>query len=390
MRNILFLLITIILLSCNQSKGRGDEENKLSCYFVPKCITSHESFHLKSYYLSNSYQDSLDTCIVAYNDRLHALDVVDCKNDTIYEILLDRDGNNAVQGRLSGIFVHNMDSIWAYSEAMLVYLLDNMGNIRGKWNLHAWLKQGEEVMIETNHAVCTASLFYDSKRKTLLYGIIDGNSKPVSFKVREVDIVSQRVIKDYTLFPSEITDDTTYGYANMNRVNLAFHDSLIIYNYPIESNIYVLNRKNNITKTVAGDSYYTENQAKKCFSKSDYSQWEKHQVENIHFYDVMYLPKMDIYVRLHLSGVEYDKKRTLGELLSSRRLYASFFDRDFYKIGECQLQNFRYSYYTGWCAMHNGVILFVDNELRKEDFTDNLLFDWMIPIVEQTVDKKTI
>ena len=99
---------------------------------------------------------------------------------------------------------------------------------------------------------------------------------------------------------------------------------------------------------------------------------------------------MDIYVRLHLSGVEYDKKRTLGELLSSRRLYASFFDRDFYKIGECQLQNFRYSYYTGWCAMHNGVILFVDNELRKEDFTDNLLFDWMIPIVEQTVDKKTI
>ena len=86
-----------------------------------------------------------------------------------------------------------------------------------------------------------------------------------------------------------------------NAVNIAFHDSLIVYNYPIESHIYVLNRLTGSFRALEADSRYTKNCAEKCLSK-DYSLWERHQIENPHFFDVMYLSEVGIYARLHLGG----------------------------------------------------------------------------------------
>jgi hypothetical protein len=50
-------------------------------------------------------------------------------------------------------------------------------------------------------------------------------------------------VKEYRLSPSVVAPCLDNRYANMNDVNVNFNDSLIVYNYPIESHIYVLDMK---------------------------------------------------------------------------------------------------------------------------------------------------
>lgn len=377
---IILALIAMTVYGCDQKKKTCEEKDAVTCHIVEKHIPASDVLYLKAYPLSASYQTSKDTIILGYNYRSHALDVIDCRTDSVREIRFEKEGNNAVTGRLAALYVHNMDSIWIYSESMQAYLVDQTGSIRQKLNLNDYLQDGEELLLMNNHAVCTSRLYYDALRGTLLYGIVNRNSSPCTFKVCELDLKSLEIVNEYSLQASLADKDVSSGYANMNNaVNIAFHDSLIVYNYPIESHIYVLNRLTGSFRALEADSRYTKNCAEKCLSK-DYSLWERHQIENPHFFDVMYLSEVGIYARLHLGGVAYRQDTDLGQLSDSRSLYVSFYDTDFHKLGEQMLPERRYSYYTGWCGMNDGILLFVDNAQADYDFSEDLYVDKVYPV----------
>ncbi len=78
-----------------------------------------------------------------------------------------------------------------------------------------------------------------------------------------------------------------------------------------------------------GQSQYTMNVAEECSSRNDYSVWERHFVENPHFYEVSYLPEHGMYLRLHLGERVYDTGMSLQEMIDGKTLYAMFFDEDF-------------------------------------------------------------
>lgn len=380
MRNYLLpgVLAACLCCACTVRPEKSQEENFVEIRVEKRHFLPSEVLHLKSYYLTSSGVWGADTLVWGYNSRSHALDVMDVRADTIGEIHLDREGDQGVTGRVEGMYVHTPDSIWLCSEAMLAYLVDGEGRVRQKIDLHASLREGEEVSVKSHHAVCTSRLFYDGTRGVLLYGVVDRSTKPYVFKVRELDVRTGTVVRDYPLQPSLVEPDVSHGYANMNRVNLAFHDSLVVYNYPIESHIYVLDRNSGATRVVEADSRYTDNRAAKCES-GDYALWERHQVENLHFFDVMYLPAAGLYARLHLGGIPWDAGRPLGELLDARPLYVSFLDKAFHKVGEHRLADKRYSHYTGWCAVPDGLLLFVDNALDGSEISEDLYVDKVLP-----------
>lgn len=79
-------------------------------------------------------------------------------------------------------------------------------------------------------------------------------------------------------------------YADMSRPNLAFTADKIVCNYPVESHVYVVDRRSGQTNVFEAPSRYTANKAEPCRSRTDYTQWERYRVENPHFYELMYLP----------------------------------------------------------------------------------------------------
>ena len=38
---------------------------------------------------------------------------------------------------------------------------------------------------------------------------------------------------------------------------------------------------------------------------------ERHRIENVHFYDIMYLPECKTYIRLHIGGIDFFRKKSL-------------------------------------------------------------------------------
>ena len=137
---IILALIAMTVYGCDQKKKTCEEKNAVTCHIVEKHIPASDVLYLKAYPLSASYQTSKDTIILGYNYRSHALDVIDCRTDSVREIRFEKEGNNAVTGRLTSLYVHNMDSIWIYSESMQAYLVDQTGSIRQKLNLNDYLQ----------------------------------------------------------------------------------------------------------------------------------------------------------------------------------------------------------------------------------------------------------
>ena len=169
------------------------------------------------------------------------------------------------------------------------------------------------------------------------------------------------------------------GYAYINFPNVNFVGDNIVYNYPVESSIYMLNMRTNERKYVLADSRYTSNRVEKCTRGNDYATLEKHWLENPHFYDIMYLPEYKLYARLHADKVDFDEKKGTEELINGRDLYLMLFDEDMDKIYEIKLSNDRYSPFTGWNATFGGIAFFVDNILDDKNNTEELIIDMIIP-----------
>lgn len=221
---------------------------------------------LKSYYLTSFNQSGSLPELIGYNYKEHALDCIDLTSKQITQIPLQPEGPQAIV-RPTGIYYHSKDSIWLSDESQNVFLLNRTGDVVKRIDLKAYLDEGEELIIRTNHAMSTIHLGYDPNHQSLLCTIKDKSVKPTRFKVKEISLSNQEV-SSFELSASVVEPNIDEGYANMSEPNVSFIGENIIYNYPIESHIYILNRQDGSRKTIEADSEYTPNKANKCSSKN--------------------------------------------------------------------------------------------------------------------------
>ena len=129
----------------------------------------------------------------------------------------------------------------------------------------------------------------------------------------------------------------------------------------------------------AKEKAYYRNQAEKCKSKTDYSEWEKHGFENPHFFDLMYIPRCDMYARLHIGPIDFKEDENPEIIAHKRDLYLCLFDNKFNKIKEAKLPSNTFSPYTGWSQTDSGILLFVD-KITDQDNSEDLELNIFHPI----------
>ena len=365
----IFFILIAFLASCMEQKSQNKIKNNIveveveEMKFPPQTV-----LQLKSYYLSSAVHTDSADFLIGYNYRLHSLDYMNLQSKEVTQTILSDEGPDAVIS-LTGLYANSLDSIWMSDESERVFLLDNAGQIKTTVNL----KDTEQLLINTNHAMFTSHLYYNEIRQSLMFLVKKMASQ--TFVVRELFLDKGKDAIDYELEPSRIIPDITSGYAFINAPNVNFTTTDIIYNYPFESSVYTLDIQTGERKYVPAQSQYTENIVERVEPGTDYSTIEKCRIQNPHFFDVMYIPKLKKYVRLHLGGVDFDEKRGRDELMNDRILYLMIFDEKMKVLGESKLLEHRYNNFTGWSVSYNGVALFVDNILDEEDDTEDLAID---------------
>lgn len=368
----------MILVSCARQKTdkENDKYDEIKIDVEEIKFPPHDILQLKSYYLSSSVSVDSTDYLISYNDRLHSLDFINLGSRSITQTVLPKDGPNAVV-RLSGVYAQSLDSIWISDESERIFLIDSLGTIKKTINLRKYLQEQEQLLINTNYAMFTAHLFYNSSRRSLLFLV--KNMSTNKFMIKEVFIDKVDETVTYPLSSSKIITNMSEGYTFINFPNVLFVGENIVYNYPVESSIYTLNMRTNERKYVLADSRYTENYVKKCASGMDYAALEKHWLNNPHFYDVMYLPKYKMYARIHADKVDFDEKKGVERLINERDLYLMLFNEKLEKISEVKLSNYRYSPYTSWNATYGSIALFVDNVLDEKNNADDLTIELIFP-----------
>ena len=369
----IFFILIAFLASCMEQKSQNKIKNNIveveveEMKFPPQTV-----LQLKSYYLSSAVHTDSADFLIGYNYRLHSLDYMNLQSKEVTQTILADEGPDAVIS-LTGLYANSLDSIWMSDESERVFLLDNAGQIKTTVNLKEYLQDTEQLLINTNHAMFTSHLYYNEIRQSLMFLVKKMASQ--TFVVRELFLDKGKDAIDYELEPSRIIPDITSGYAFINAPNVNFTTTDIIYNYPFESSVYTLDIQTGERKYVPAQSQYTENIVERVEPGTDYSTIEKCRIQNPHFFDVMYIPKLKKYVRLHLGGVDFDEKRGRDELMNDRILYLMIFDEKMKVLGESKLLEHRYNNFTGWSVSYNGVALFVDNILDEEDDTEDLAID---------------
>ena len=369
----IFFILIAFLASCMEQKSQNKIKNNIveveveEMKFPPQTV-----LQLKSYYLSSAVHTDSADFLIGYNYRLHSLDYMNLQSKEVTQTILSDEGPDAVIS-LTGLYANSLDSIWMSDESERVFLLDNAGQIKTTVNLKEYLQDTEQLLINTNHAMLTSHLYYNEIRQSLMFLVKKMASQ--TFVVRELFLDKGKDAIDYELEPSRIIPDITSGYAFINAPNVNFTTTDIIYNYPFESSVYTLDIQTGERKYVPAQSQYTENIVERVEPGTDYSTIEKCRIQNPHFFDVMYIPKLKKYVRLHLGGVDFDEKRGRDELMNDRILYLMIFDEKMKVLGESKLLEHRYNNFTGWSVSYNGVALFVDNILDEEDDTEDLAID---------------
>lgn len=383
MKNKLFPYWCIFLLcisSCQISKDGKLKENVYSdkidfnqkeVLFSPQT----DILFLKEYYLSSCFhQDSADV-FVSYNYKRHALDFLDLKDGTISQTKLAPEGPKSM-GRIYDIFVHNMDSIWICG-MQNIFLINKAGDLKSKISLT--IIQNETVAIQTNYVIATVKLFYNKKRRSLFYTTASFSNDVRKYIVNELFLDGSDKINKYELSMSVVEPEFGGNYGYMQSPNVTFNDNKIIYNYPIESNIYVLDLETSKNSIYGGRIKYTENIARKNSSSVGFLRYD---IENLHFYEVMYIPKYDLYCRLHLNGVEFDVNKNREELYNSKDIFLTVFNSKFEVVNEIKLPSKRYSYLTAWCPLNNGFLIFANNYyLDASTSENNILFDIYEPVI---------
>lgn len=369
----LILLYVGVLLFCGCEKAKHSPYNKYGDKIDSLNIEEHSilyqenEFGLHSYSTTTYRETDSALYIIGYNHFEHSLDYFDItKGKMVSSLSLDREGVNGVVDKVCAMYPCGNDSLWVYDH-VYIYLLNGDGKVQKK----LFLGNYDQVKIENNHAMHTAKFLYDSTSSLIRYL----NKSKDSFYITELSVEDGVIKGEYALTPSVVNDDGKKKFANMEAPNVLFQDERIVYNYPYESTIYVLDLKTKEHFKFGGESRFTTNVASECSDIHDYSKWERHGITNTHFYDVMYMPNLNMYARLHLSGVEFEADKNLSELGDSRELFLMLFDDEFNILGEFNLGNKTYNYFTGWCCLPNGLLIFKDNSLSGTEEYESILFD---------------
>ena len=365
------LLIAIVLgaLSCGENNKNSQAAFCVDSLQVSsKRVAPADSIILEqSYNLSCAYPYGGGYAIMGYNAQAHALDIFS-DSATIGRIQLDHHGKNAVIGRAAAITAINTDSIWLY-DCFAFYLIDSKGRVLHKH------KDDRQIFLDANYAMQTASMGWYGGN-VLLYPV-DVKGK---FYLEHYSLKDKKVIKEIPLDFPDCNKNGKNLYADMKYPNVSFSGDKVIYNYPYDSDIMTINLASGEWRKYKVPSRFADASLKPYKGADNMQAWLNYDWSNAHFFEVEYLPNLDLYARFMLGGIDVGKYNDRNSVVDARKLYVSFLDAGFNIVGEFLLKEKRYSNFHGWCAMPDALAVYIDNLLDNE-VCEDLVFDKIAPII---------
>ena len=144
--------------------------------------------------------------------------------------------------------------------------------------------------------------------------------------------------------------------------------------------------EDNAKQTYGGKSRYTKNTVRKMLKNTDFMDAERHKIENIHFFEIVYNPLLNLYFRIHVDKTDYLTNLDAFYQFCKKDMYLMIFNAKFEIIYETKMQSNRYSVINSWCTVNKGLLMMTNNFLFDiETEEDTILFDVIEPQIQDRI-----
>lgn len=375
-----FILILTLTSSCTHKSDQLLESKYKDFISLEKkgiAIPIDENT-LSSYQLFSSLKENPEEeLLYAYNSPMHSLDIFNLSDKTVSHVKLDAEGSNGIMKNVSGICVHKQDSIWLFSQGIL-YLTDSNGKVSRTVTLP--FPSDGFPMVDINFSMSTSKLFYHPTRESIFYLTVTPTEESADYLVYEY-FVKTDSFKTYPLKGGNLEKKAGKNFGWKQFPNVTYSANDIVYNFPINSNIYKINIETGKESSFGGQSKYTSNVVSELVMPYTFQDADKHLVENVHFFEIQYDPLNDIYYRLHLDKTNYSSDTKSNFLYNQKDMYLTIFNNKFETIYESKLDSKTYSYYNGWGIWNNRLFITKDNILDENKDFDSFEMDLFEPVL---------
>lgn len=357
---------SIALQSCGSKRNSTtDDSEPLSLNYNTTAVEIRANpsvLTLESYGLS-SYSPQ-DSSVYAYNYKEHSIDIMSLAKDSVMRsIKLSPEGPDAIMPELLGLHVVSPDTILAY-DYMAVNMLDDTGRRIDRIEFPDYGIR----RLDCNSRSNIADFKMDLGSHILYYPVInDGRNEIV-----EYDYVKRSILKKYEMKQPN-GQGKNYGF--MGFPNVSYNGDLAIYNYPFENLVYILNLKDDTTRTITPSGTFADAVMEE-YNESTPENIGWYGAENFFHSPLYYLPDAECYIRLTLGATTYDRSKNIDEAYYDRPFYLMIFDKEFKVMGEARLEDHKYNPFCGWFLLPGNIAFFQDNILnpnKNEDIKIDIL-----------------
>lgn len=357
-----FFLILVSACSPSYSTRPARVENVNIIKSTDSISANPAVINLDSYGLSSLCQ--FNNCVYAYNYKEHSIDIIDLDTKTIKDaIRLSIDGPNAVLHEIHGLKAISPDTIVTY-DLNNICIMDNSGKVYER------IDMPKDVLtrIDCNSRSNISDFLIDIPGHTVMLPITnrDGMDR---HSVVVYDYSNNSIIQSYKLNEPQRKGD--YGF--MRYPNVSYNGELVIYNYPFESEIYILDSRDNTTRRVSIDSQLCRDKVVE-YNGHSIEELGWYGAENYFYSPVYYLTDKNLYARIALGKTSLGRGGNLGKAYYDRPFYLLTYDEDFNLTGEFELDRHKYSPYAGWYTLPDGIALYQDN-MFQDRRDDNIVID---------------
>lgn len=382
--NIFYVPFIALLFSCTDAKETKYLIKSLEADDMDEYALTIDSIRIPrvagvnmTYHTYALYEKDNINYLFGYNPKSSTIDVIDINKRTVFNRLdLARDTNLFKQldpqdldkGRsITDINVVNFDSIILnYSNRKLV-VMDTSVTVKKIIDLEDLAYQNGMTGRAISYSHNFKSLFFNDQ-------LLFNHFYPDNRWKKKVEIVSSLNLATEKLTPIPITySDYFYhiggkaGFLNSVLTSEFQKKDVLTYSFLYESNIYQYDRKNETITCYGAMTSKGKNIVDSMeYEGDDLKKWEKHNIENTQFLNVMYDKYRHLYYRFSLRGIPYKNGKYFSSALD-KPLTLMVFNEKFEVVKEMDLPSYVYSAST-WFITQEG--LFISPTNQKNTYSD--------------------
>lgn len=384
--NIIIFFCLVLLINCtSESNFELLESQKKSTSIVEKIIQISipaDSVGMQYYRRISTYFNDSVYYFIGYHEIINALDLYNIsERKFVKRIELAEKGPNSINS-INSIFIHNLDSIFIEESSSLV-IIDTIGKIRRRINL-----RGEEIFNNNKipYGIFTStlnfSIKYSSKNNTVLLYYAPREFEYFSNKYLMTSFLGEislaNITPKITLLPLKYSSyylkGKDIGFGSMFQPNVTIYKDLIVYNFPIESNIYTYNLYTGDTHKFGAKSVFSNNLVEPYSENQDRN---THLVKSTIFLKTIYDPYKKLFYRIHWGNCENKNNSMELNTLSHKPLYLMVFDQDFNVLKEIKLEDNKYLPF-GYFLTDEGLFISSGHPNNEDVDFNKLQFDLFI------------